>query len=128
MSLSDLILDIESSVFQLQGKLALLHVYDEMEKEKEKELKERIPELTELDILFTRKEAAAFIGKSVRQLERICSQYKIVRENVAGYVRIRKSELLRFKGYDIPHPSAPDTMSLAKPGTLEELRKQIIGK
>lgn len=46
MSLYDLILSIEPSVFQIQGKLALLHVYGEIEKE----FKERIQELTELDI------------------------------------------------------------------------------
>jgi hypothetical protein len=52
----------------------------------------------EIEVLMTRKEAAAFIGRSERQLDRLCSENKIHREYNDGEVRIRRSELLRFKG------------------------------
>ena len=50
---------------------------------------------------MTRKEAADFIGKSVRQLDRLCGKNTIVREEIDGQIRIRKSELMRYKGYEL---------------------------
>lgn len=51
-------------------------------------------------MLLTRKEAAASLGKSLRQLDRICKQGKIHREPEDGDIRIRKSEIIRFQGVD----------------------------
>ena len=54
-----------------------------------------------LDYHMTRKEAAAFLGKSVRQLDRLCEKNIIRRETVDGNIRIRKAELLRYRGFVI---------------------------
>lgn len=51
-----------------------------------------------LDVQMTRKEAAAFIGRSVRQLDRLCDEHRIKRIYVGGSVRILKSSLLEYKG------------------------------
>ena len=53
------------------------------------------------EFYMTRKEAADFIGKSLRQLDRLCAKNTIIREEVDGQIRIRKSELLRYKGYGL---------------------------
>ena len=50
------------------------------------------------EFMMTRKEAAAFIGRSVRQLDRLCETYKIKKEVVDGSIRIRRTSLLRFQG------------------------------
>ena len=44
------------------------------------------------------KEAAEFIGRSVRQVDRLCDEHKIKRIYVGGSVRILKSSLLEYKG------------------------------
>ena len=54
-----------------------------------------------LDYQMTRKEAAAFLGKSERQLDRLCEKNLIRRETVNGNIRIRKAELLRYRGFVI---------------------------
>ncbi len=53
-----------------------------------------------VEILMTRKEAAAFIGRSLRDLDRLCASYKIQKEvdKITGNVRIKRSSLLRFQG------------------------------
>lgn len=53
------------------------------------------------EFYMTRKEAANFIGKSLRQLDRLCGKNTIVREEIDGQIRIRKSELMRYKGYEL---------------------------
>ena len=52
----------------------------------------------EVDVQMTRKEAAEFIGRSVRQVDRLCDEHKIKRIYVGGSVRILKSSLLEYKG------------------------------
>ncbi len=54
----------------------------------------------DVEILMTRKEAAAFIGRSLRDLDRLCATYKIKKEidTVTKNIRIRRSSLLRFQG------------------------------
>lgn len=53
---------------------------------------------SEIDMMMTRKEAANFIGRSMRQLDRLCENYIIKREIIDGSIRIRRSSLLRYKG------------------------------
>jgi len=51
-----------------------------------------------LDLLMTRKEAGAFIGRTVQSIDRLCRERKLHKTYVQGLPRIRKSELLKFKG------------------------------
>ena len=51
-----------------------------------------------MDLLMTRKEAAEFIGKSVKTIDRDCRIGRITKVLVNGQPRFRKSELLKFKG------------------------------
>ncbi len=85
MDFSAIIDEIQETIFSLQDKL------DAMRK------LESTPAI-DVEFMMTRKEAAAFIGRSVRQLDRLCESYKIKKEIVDGSVRIRRSSLLRFKG------------------------------
>ena len=57
--------------------------------------------LYSVDVLMTRKEAAAFIGRTDRSIDRLCREHKIKKVFVNGQPRIRKSELLAFKGIEI---------------------------
>ena len=68
----------------------------------------------ERDFLMTRKEAAAFIGRTVRQLDRLCYNSKIHKVVVNGDVRIKRSELLRFKGYVLEDEMASPISTLAE--------------
>ncbi len=52
-----------------------------------------------IDFLMTRKEAAAFIGKSLRQFDRLRDKGRIATEVVDGELRFWRSHLLKFKGY-----------------------------
>ncbi len=89
MNFTELIGDIQRSIDELQEKLNELRMCD------------RTPDLRNLDMLLSRKEAAAFIGKSVRQLDRLCEKNVIRRVEEDGVIRIRKSELIRYQGIDI---------------------------
>ena len=90
MNLTEFISDLQQTIDSLQEKLNDLRLYD------------KTPDnLHNLDMLLTRKEAAGFIGKSLRQLDRLCESNKIHREEVDGAIRIRKSELIRYQGIDI---------------------------
>lgn len=62
-----------------------------------------------VDIMMSRKEAAAFVGKSTRQLDRLSEQGRLHRENVDGHLRFRLRELLDAKGvkFNIPDQPAP---------------------
>ena len=51
-----------------------------------------------LDLHMTRKEAGAFIGRTVQSIDRLCRERKLHKTYVQGLPRIRKSELLKFKG------------------------------
>ena len=89
MNFTELIGDIQRSIDELQEKLNVLRMCD------------RTPDLSTFDIFMTRKEAAAFLGKSERQLDRLCEKNIIRREETDGIIRIRKSELIRYQGVDI---------------------------
>ena len=89
MNFTELIGDIQRSIDELQEKLNILRLCD------------RTPDLSNYDIFMTRKEAASFIGKSVRQLDRLCEKNVIRRVEEDGVIRIRKSELIRYQGIDI---------------------------
>lgn len=52
----------------------------------------------DVDVLMTRKEAAAFIGKSLRTLDRLWEEGRIKRFMVDGQIRYKKSNLLAYKG------------------------------
>ncbi len=85
MELSALLDEIQSGIIDLQNKVDILRTMDS-------------GELYQLDVLMSRKEAANYIGRSIRQLDRLCEERKIRREIVDGVVRIRRSTLVRFKG------------------------------
>lgn len=89
MNLTAIISDIQRSIDELQEKLNELRMCD------------RTPDLRNLDMLLSRKEAAAFLGKSERQLDRLCEKNIIRRVEEDGIIRIRKSELIRYQGIDI---------------------------
>lgn len=89
MNLTELADDLQQLIDQLQMKLNEMRMFD------------RSSNLTNLDMLLTRKETAAFIGKSERQLDRLCENNRIHRETVDGQIRIRKSELIRYQGLDV---------------------------
>ena len=55
-------------------------------------------EVLTMDLLMTRHEAAAFIGRTVTSLDRMCREGKLTKTYLQGQPRIRKSELLKFKG------------------------------
>ena len=67
--------------------------------------------LYSVDILMTRKEAADFIGRTVKSVDRLCRERKIRKVFVNGQPRIRKSELLLFKGIDIVEEKPEGAMS-----------------
>lgn len=58
-------------------------------------------------ILLTRQEAADLLGKSLRQLDRDCHRYGIVKEFANGGIRIRKSHLLMHMGL-LPKPTTEE--------------------
>ena len=60
-----------------------------------------------VDILMTRKEAASYIGRTVQSLDRLCREGRIRKTYQNGQPRIRRSELLAFKGviFDMPDES-----------------------
>ena len=67
--------------------------------------------LYQVDQLMTRKEAAAFICKTPRHLDRLCAENKITKEIVDGQIRIRKSSLMRYKCIIITEEKRPEEMS-----------------
>lgn len=88
MELNEILNDMQSSLDDFQKKLNELRAV-------------RTGSLYEVDVLVTRKEAAYFIGRSTRQLDRLCSEHKIRREYVNGAVRIRRSALLKYLGQEV---------------------------
>lgn len=66
-------------------------------------------DLYSVDILMTRKEAAAYIGRTVQSLDRLCRELKIKKTYINGQPRIRKSDLLSFKGIEIVKTPKPDS-------------------
>lgn len=88
MEIKEIIQDLQTSLDKAQSKLNMLKTVQS-------------GQLYEVDILMTRKEAAHFIKKSERQLDRLCAERKIKREYIDGAVRIRKSDLLRYMGLEV---------------------------
>lgn len=88
MEIKEIIQDIQTNIDRVQSKLNLLKTV-------------QTGQLYEVDVLMTRKEAAHFIHKSERQLDRLCAERKIKREYIDGAVRIRKNSLLRYMGLEI---------------------------
>ncbi len=88
MEIKEIIQDLQNSLDNVQLRLNMLKTV-------------QTGQLYEVDILMTRKEAAYFIHKSVRQIDRLCAERKIKRVYIDGAVRIRKSDLLRYKGLEI---------------------------
>lgn len=90
MNLTEIIGEMQHTIDSLQERLNELRLYD------------KTPDnLHNLDMLLTRQEAARFLCRSERQLDRLCEKNVIRRETVDGHIRIRKSELIRYQGYDI---------------------------
>lgn len=90
MKLTEIIGEMQHTIDSLQERLNELRLYD------------KTPDnLHNLDMLLTRQEAARFLCKSERQLDRLCEKKVIRRETVDGHIRIRKSELIRYQGFDI---------------------------
>ena len=88
MEIKEIIQDIQTNIDRVQSKLNLLKTV-------------QTGQLYEVDVLMTRKEAAHFIHKSERQLDRLCAERKIKREYIDGAVRIRKNSLLLYMGLEI---------------------------
>ncbi len=88
MELHDIIEDLQNSLDNCQSRLNLLKTL-------------KTGKLYEVDVLMTRKEAAHFIHRTERQLDRLCAERKIKREYIDGAIRIRKSSLLKFMGLEV---------------------------
>lgn len=88
MDISTMLDEMQATIYLMQQKLDAMRLVD-------------TTPVFEGEFMMTRKEAASFIGRSERQLDRLCKEYKIKKETVDGSVRIRKSSLLRFKGFII---------------------------
>lgn len=101
MELATLLDDIQSSITALQHKVDIIRTMD-------------CGRLHDVDMLMSRKEAAQFIGRSLRQLDRLCDECKIRRERVDGAVRIRRSSLLRFKGLVVERRGHEDVSEIAR--------------
>ena len=87
--MKEILSDIQRSIDDLQQKLNLLRGV-------------QTGTLYDVDVLMTRKEAAFFLGKSRRQLDRLCSEGQIRRcYTDRGAVRIRRSELLEYPGLEL---------------------------
>ena len=67
--------------------------------------------LYSVDVLMTRKEAGDFIGRTVQSVDRLCREHKIKKVYVNGMPRIRKSDLLYFKGIEITETKLPGPQS-----------------
>ena len=116
MSINDLIDSINSIQAQmdtLRSAAEEILVAQRKREEKEALEKERFKnvELADRDFLMTRKEAAAYIGRTVQSLDRLCRELKIKKTYINGQPRIRKSDLLSFKGVEIVKVPKPDGRS-----------------
>jgi len=78
-----------------------------------------------MDLLMTRKEAGAFIGRTVQSIDRLCREGKLQKTYVQGLPRIRKSELLKFKGIVFNDSKQHKPMSELE-SILEKYRPEII--
>ena len=67
--------------------------------------------LYSVDMLMTRKEAGAFIGRTDKSVDRLCRENKLTKVYVDGPPRIRKSELLAFKGVEIVEERKQESLS-----------------
>ena len=90
MKLQPILDDIQNGLNILQQKVNIIRTLD-------------TGKFYEVDVQMTRKEAAEFIGRSVRQVDRLCDEHKIKRIYVGGSVRILKSSLLDYKGLTLSH-------------------------
>lgn len=59
----------------------------------------RIDSKTCVDVLYTRKEAADFIGRSLQQFDRLCAEGRIRRTITRDGLRFRKRHLMEYQGY-----------------------------
>ncbi|MGM9587476.1 MAG: helix-turn-helix domain-containing protein [Candidatus Limivicinus sp.] len=108
--MKDILSDIQRSIDDLQQKLNLLRSVES-------------GSLYDVDVLMTRKEAAYFLGKSLRQIDRLCSEGRLRRcYTDRGGVRIRKSDLLEFQGLELT------PMSSVKPSESKSEFEMIIQK
>lgn len=88
MELQDAINELQGCLDLLQTRLNLLKTI-------------KTGKLYEVDFLMTRKEAAYFLGRSTRHVDRLCQEGKIERTLVDGAIRIRKSSLVSYMGLEI---------------------------
>lgn len=103
MDLKYILSDIQRSIDDLQLKVNLL-------------LSVETGSLYDVDVLMTRKEAAYFLGRSLRQIDRLCSEGRLKRSYTdRGGVRIRKSDLLEFQGLELtPMTSAKSAKPMSE--------------
>jgi len=98
MNLSALLEEIQVAIQELQTKVNIIRAMES-------------GQVYDVDILLTRKEAAEFIGRSIRQLDRLCDEHKIKREVRDGAIRIRRSELMMYKGLIVTSTSPQEALS-----------------
>lgn len=83
MAYEDIIENLQQTIISMQNTLDLLKLNDE-----------RFVQ----HILFSREEAAEFLGVSVRQVDRMCNSYSIKKIRTAQGIRIRRADLLPYRG------------------------------
>lgn len=98
MELQTILEDIQTCIFSLQKRVDELRMMDDKSAEM---------------ILFTRQQAADFIGKSLRQLDRDCREFGIRKVRANGGIRIPKVDLLVHMGL-LARPDEPRQSDLQR--------------
>lgn len=106
MDLLAIIENIQGSIFALQKQVDNLRMMDDKSAE---------------TILLTRQQAADFIGKSLRQLDRDCRDFSIRKVRANGGIRIPKIDLLIHMGL-VVRPDEPRRSALER--VLGNYRRQ----
>lgn len=107
MSLTEIITHLQSGIDELQSQLDSLRVLD------------RTRDIRNMDLLLTRKEAAAFLCCTERHIDRMCKKGRIKKELVNGQVRLRKSECVKYLGLDFDPVIEVNPLT-----TVSDIRKQ----
>lgn len=97
MDIQEIIKDLEESLISVQHKIEYLKTL-------------QLGQTYDADMMLTRKEAAYYLGRSTRQIDRLCEENKLVKVVTNSGVRIPKSSVRAFMGL-IVTPKAKERQS-----------------
>lgn len=83
----------------------------------------RLDSKTCIDVLYTRKEAADFIGRSLRQFGRLCAEGRIRRTITRDGLHFRKRHLMEYQGYVFEELDSDGYPVRSSKSELERLRE-----